>query len=135
MASEKEILDALYTLRSVCADNMEKCSNCILRNNSDTCGVLFNSDNDSYYSLKDWNLKDPDKPRIIMWWIWGDYVKHWSGNDFTYRGYHVKNNKKDGYLEVYDKYNQYIFRINNVGHGSVTEAKVRIDAIKKDEEG
>ena len=34
-------------------------------------------------------------------------MKYWSGNNFEYRGYNVKNNKKDGFLEVYDKYNNY----------------------------
>ena len=60
----------------------------------------------------------------------GDYfMKYWSGKDFEYRGYKVKNDKKNGYLEVYDKNNNYLFRVNSLGKGSVTEVKYRIDRL------
>lgn len=58
-------------------------------------------------------------------------MKYWSGKDFDYRGYHVKNNKKDAFLEVYDKYNNYVFRVDSFGRGCVTEVKNRIDDLIK----
>lgn len=58
-------------------------------------------------------------------------MKYWSGKDFDYRGYHVKNNKKDGFLEVYDKYNNYTFGVNSFGKGCVTDVKNRIDDLIK----
>lgn len=58
-------------------------------------------------------------------------MKKWSGKDFEYRGYCVKNNKKDGYLYVYDKNGNYAFRVDNFGHGSVTDAKSQIDYLIK----
>lgn len=56
-------------------------------------------------------------------------MKYWGGNDFEYRGYNVKNNKKDGYLEVYDKNNNYVFRVGSFGNGCITEVKSRIDSL------
>lgn len=53
-------------------------------------------------------------------------MKHWSGKDFKYRGYMVKNNKKDGFLNVYDKNNNYLFRVSSFG-GCIPEVKFRID--------
>lgn len=44
-------------------------------------------------------------------------MKHWSGKDFEYRGYLVKNDKKDGFLVVYDSRGNYLFRVNSFGHG------------------
>lgn len=58
-------------------------------------------------------------------------MKHWSGKDFEYRGYSVRNNKKDGYLNVYDKRNNYIFRVNSFGRGCVQSVKSQIDGLIK----
>lgn len=54
-------------------------------------------------------------------------MKYWSGNDFEYRGHIVKNNKKDGYLNVYDKRNNFIFRVESFGRGCVQHVKSHID--------
>ena len=59
-------------------------------------------------------------------------MKNWSGNDFSYRGYHVKNNKKDGYLEVYDQRGNYVLRVDSFGTGSVTEVKSKIDRLRRE---
>ena len=58
-------------------------------------------------------------------------MKNWSGKDFDYRGYNVKNNTKDGYLEVYDKNNNYIFRVDNYDKGCVSKIKYQIDKLIK----
>ena len=58
-------------------------------------------------------------------------MKHWSGKDFEYRGYKVKNDKSNGFLEVYDKNCNYLFRVNSFGKGCVTEVKIRIDDLIK----
>lgn len=58
-------------------------------------------------------------------------MKYWSDKDFDYRGYQVKNNKKDGFLEVYDKNNNYVFRVDSFGKGCVTEVKRQIDWLIK----
>ena len=58
-------------------------------------------------------------------------MKNWNGKDFHYRGYLVKNNKKDGFLSVYDDRGNYIFRVNSFGHGCVSEVKYRIDDLIK----
>ena len=58
-------------------------------------------------------------------------MKNWSGNSFEYRGYNVKNNTKDGYLEVYDRNNKYVFRVDSFGKGCVTEVKRQIDELNK----
>lgn len=53
-------------------------------------------------------------------------MKHWSGKDFDYRGYIVRNNKKEGFLNIYDKHNNYLFRVSSYG-GCISEVKFRID--------
>lgn len=53
-------------------------------------------------------------------------MKHWSGKAFEYRGYLVKNNKKEGFLNIYDKQNNHLFRVSSYG-GCVSEVKIRID--------
>ena len=58
-------------------------------------------------------------------------MKHWSGKDFEYRGYLIKNDKRNGFLNVYNNKGNYIFRVNSFGHGCVTEVKVRIDNLIK----
>ena len=58
-------------------------------------------------------------------------MKYWSGSNFEYRGYNIKNNTKDGYLEVYDKNNNYAFRVDSFGKGCVTEVKRQIDELIK----
>ena len=58
-------------------------------------------------------------------------MKYWSGNNFEYRGYNVKNNIRDGYLEVYDKNNNYAFRVDSFGKGCVAEVKRQIDGLIK----
>ena len=58
-------------------------------------------------------------------------MKYWSGSNFEYRGYNIKNNTKDGYLEVYDKNNNYAFRVDSFGKGCVAEAKCQIDELIK----
>ena len=58
----------------------------------------------------------------------GGYImRPYSGKDSEYRGFFIKNNKKDGFLEIYDNNNKYLFKILNNGHGSITMAKWRID--------
>lgn len=64
MRSEKEILDALKILQEVC--NESTCKTCILRNGSDACGVLENTNGEGYGSLEEWYLKGNDKPRVIL---------------------------------------------------------------------
>lgn len=58
-------------------------------------------------------------------------MKYWSGSNFEHRGYNIKNNTKDGYLEVYDKNNNYAFRVDSFGKGCVTEVKRQIDELIK----
>lgn len=58
-------------------------------------------------------------------------MKNWSENSFEYRGYNVKNNTRDGYLEVYDRNNNYAFRVDSFGKGCVTEVKRQIDGLIK----
>lgn len=66
MISEKEVLDALHTLRNVCKENGEICSKCLLRNFENDCGVIMNSMGDTHRKLTDWELKDYDNPRVIL---------------------------------------------------------------------
>ena len=42
MKSEKEVLDALNVLKSVCEGNDGRCNKCILRNGEGYCGVMTN---------------------------------------------------------------------------------------------
>lgn len=56
-------------------------------------------------------------------------MKHWSGDNFNYRGYSVINNKKQGFLEVYDNRGNPILRVNSFGKGCVTDVKRKIDDI------
>lgn len=64
MRSEKEILDALNVLQEVC--ECSTCIECILRNGNDECGVLENTNGERYDDLKEWCLKDMNKPRLIL---------------------------------------------------------------------
>lgn len=66
MKSEKEVLEALKTLQEVCEESNGKCSNCLLRNSSDDCGIIVNSMGDCHDKLTEWNLKQYDKPRLIL---------------------------------------------------------------------
>ena len=58
-------------------------------------------------------------------------MKPYMGSDVEYRGYYIKNNKKDGFLEVYDKNGNYLFRQHNFNHGSFTDVKLKIDEMVK----
>lgn len=66
MKSEKEILDALNLLKSVCDENDGECSTCILRNSNGWCGVVANHDGECYDKLTEWELKDYENPRLIL---------------------------------------------------------------------
>lgn len=66
MYSEKEILEALNILKSVCEENSGNCRNCMLRNGDNWCGVISNSSGDCYDKIKDWELKNYNNPRLIL---------------------------------------------------------------------
>lgn len=66
MKSEKEILDALYTLKNVCTENEGNCRKCTLQNDEKTCGVLRRSVGYEYENLMDWNLKNYEPTRLIL---------------------------------------------------------------------
>lgn len=66
MKSEKEVLEALKTLQEVCEENNGRCSDCMLRSASNDCGVVVDSNGDSYRALIEWDLKQYDKPRLIL---------------------------------------------------------------------
>lgn len=66
MKSEQEILDALKTLQEVCDRNKGKCSNCMLRNGLDECGVLGESSGNYYNNLMERDLKNYEHPRLIL---------------------------------------------------------------------
>ena len=54
-------------------------------------------------------------------------MKPWSGKDFEYLGLYIKNNKKIGYFEVFDKNDNLLFRQTNCSHASVTIVKKKIE--------
>ena len=58
-------------------------------------------------------------------------MKPYMGKDVEYNGYLIKNNKKDGFLEVYDKNGNYLFRQPNFNHGSFTDVKRKIEELNK----
>lgn len=58
-------------------------------------------------------------------------MKPWSGKDFEYLGLYVKNNKKIGYFEVFDKNGNLLFRQNNCSHASVTTVKKKIEDFQR----
>ena len=58
-------------------------------------------------------------------------MKPYMGSDVEYCGYHIKNNKKDGFLEVYDKNGNYLFRQHNFNHGSFIDIKRKIEEMIK----
>lgn len=58
-------------------------------------------------------------------------MKIWSGKELKYRGFLIKNNKNDGYLEIYDEKNHFIKRVENLENDSITDAKIEIDKILK----
>ncbi len=64
MRSEKGILDALKILQEVCKEST--CDNCILRNGNDECGIFESTSGNEYENLRDWCLKEYDKPRILL---------------------------------------------------------------------
>lgn len=66
MKTEKEVLDALNVLKSVCEENGGKCNKCMLRNSDNDCAVIVNSRGDTYNKLYDWELKNFDNPRVIL---------------------------------------------------------------------
>lgn len=66
MHSEKEIYDALRLLQDVCEENNGHCYNCMLRNESNTCGIICDNNDDIRSSLTEILLKDYEKPRLII---------------------------------------------------------------------
>lgn len=72
MASESEVLKALELLQSVCSEQElsglpNKCATCILRNSSDSCGVVYEYYDDPHVSPLGWKLKKSDyRPRVIV---------------------------------------------------------------------
>ena len=54
-------------------------------------------------------------------------MKPWSGKDFEYLGLYIKNNKKIGYFEVFDKNDNLLFRQINCSHASMTTVKKKIE--------
>jgi len=64
--TEKEIIDALNLLKSVCEENNGHCNKCMLRNGSGFCGVLCNSHDEYYDTLRKWELKNYENPRVIL---------------------------------------------------------------------
>ena len=66
MISEKEVLDALHTLRNVCEASKGVCARCMLRNFENDCAVILNSMGDTHRKLTDWELKDYSNPRMIL---------------------------------------------------------------------
>lgn len=66
MKAEKEILDALNLLKSVCEENKGRCDECILRNGDRWCGVMVGSNGECYDKIKDWELKSYENPRLIL---------------------------------------------------------------------
>jgi hypothetical protein len=66
MYSEKEIYDAIKLLKDFCNENKNGCSNCMLRNESNTCGILYDNNDDCREALTDVLLKNYEKPRLIL---------------------------------------------------------------------
>lgn len=66
MRAEKEILNALNILKEVCEENKGYCNKCVLRNGKGGCGILNNSYDDMYDSPQEWNLREEDRPRLIL---------------------------------------------------------------------
>lgn len=58
-------------------------------------------------------------------------MKPWSGKDFEYLGLYVKNNKKIGYFEVFDKNGNLLFRQNNCSHACVTTVKKKVEDFQR----
>ena len=58
-------------------------------------------------------------------------MKFWSGKNFEYLGLYVKNNKKIGYFEIFDKNDNLLFRQENCGHASVTTVKKKIEEFQR----
>lgn len=56
-------------------------------------------------------------------------MKPWGGNELEYRGYKIKNNKREKCLYVYDYNGNYAFRIDNYNHGSISDAKDYVDIL------
>lgn len=63
MISRKEVLNALITIRNVCKET-EDCQSCLLRNSAGMCGVIEDSNGETYGSLTEWFL--PEGERLIL---------------------------------------------------------------------
>ncbi len=66
MMTENEVLNALTLLKNVCDKNQGRCCKCILRNAQNDCGVLYDSSDESYQKISEWELKSNDNPRVIL---------------------------------------------------------------------
>lgn len=67
MIAEKEIINALNILKKVCEESNKCCSKCILRNGYGFCGVMSNSQGECYDTLQDWELRNYENPRLILY--------------------------------------------------------------------
>lgn len=66
LQSEKEVLEALHTLRNVCNEIEEKYETRLLKNLEDDCGLIANSMGGTHRKLKMRNSKDYNNPRMIL---------------------------------------------------------------------
>lgn len=58
-------------------------------------------------------------------------MKPWGGDELEYRGYRIKNNKREKILYVFDDKGNYAFGVDNYNHGSISSAKDTIDILIK----
>ena len=66
MASEKELIDALELIRDECKKH-NQCTECMLRNNDDRCGVMEDQSGYGFEAPSQWNIKnDHGIPRILL---------------------------------------------------------------------
>lgn len=56
-------------------------------------------------------------------------MKPWGGDELEYRGCIIKNNKLEKCLYIYDSKGNYLCKVDNYNHGSISSAKDSVDIL------
>ena len=78
MATQKELLDAVKVIKKHCEEHRAKetergisyysiCYTCMLRNSHGGCGLLGESDDRTHAHVTDWDLVEPEYPKLFTY--------------------------------------------------------------------
>lgn len=70
MATQKELIDALATIKQHCETQKQKhrgCVECLLRNSYGNCGLFGVMDDEPFDSPREWDVVNPETPKLFTY--------------------------------------------------------------------